>query len=144
MAGAEAPAKAFPIRLYEPGATCSGPGVMLVGDAAGIDPLLGEGISSALEYGIEAAVHLAYALDHDDYGFGGYQAAVHGGAIGRKLRWLALAAKLFYGPSRRHWFRLARVSSRAQRAGMRWYNGVGFLAGPVAGRLPNQAGNLRI
>lgn len=140
LAGVEAAPKAFPIRLYEPTAPLSAPGVLLVGDAAGIDPLLGEGISYALEYGIEAARHLEEALDRDDYGFAGYQAAIHGGAVGRKLRRLALAAKLFYGPSRQRWFRLARISRRAQRAGMRWYNGVGTLSEPLSGRLPSLPG----
>ena len=47
--------QAFPIRTFVPGAPIAAPHALLVGDAAGCDPLMGEGISYALEYGIMAA-----------------------------------------------------------------------------------------
>ena len=129
-AGAEARNRAFPIRLYTPDAPLVAAHVLLVGDAAGTDPLLGEGISYSLEYGILAAEHASRALALGDFDFSDYQRAVRESHAGRKLRRLGLAAKVFYGSRRRTWFRLARVSSRAQRAGMHWYNGVGPLSAP--------------
>lgn len=129
-AGVEARNRAFPIRLYDPKDPLVAPHVLLVGDAAGIDPLLGEGISYSLEYGMLAAEHVKRALELGEFDFSGYERAVRDSHAGRKLRRLGLAAKVFYGARRRTWFRLARVSRRAQRAGMHWYNGVGPLSAP--------------
>jgi geranylgeranyl reductase family protein len=129
-AGVAARNRAFPIRLYDPDDPLVAPHVLLVGDAAGIDPLLGEGISYSLEYGILAAEHVRRALALGEFDFSGYEKAVRRSHAGRKLRRLGLAAKLFYGSRRRTWFRLARISRRVQKAGMHWYNGVGPLSAP--------------
>lgn len=116
--------KAFPIRTYTPSARLSAPNVLLVGDAAGVDPLMGEGISFALEYGIVAADHVIAAHARRRFDFAAYETAVHGGPIGHKLRRLVEGAARFYGPRSALWFRLARLSPRAQRIGLAWYNGV--------------------
>jgi len=44
-----------PIHLFAPRSVLSAPRILLAGDAAGVDPLLGEGISLALGYGELAA-----------------------------------------------------------------------------------------
>jgi len=129
-AGVDARNRAFPIRLYSPGDPLVAPHVLLAGDAAGIDPLLGEGISYSLEYGILAAEHAKRALALGEFDFSGYEQAVRKSHAGRKLRRLGLGVKLFYGSRRKTWFRLARLSRRVQKAGMHWYNGVGPLAAP--------------
>jgi flavin-dependent dehydrogenase len=115
--------KAFPIHTYAPGARLGAPGALLVGDAAGCDPLMGEGISFALEYGMLAADAIVDGDGPRD-ALACYEAAVHCGPLGRKLRRLALGARLFYGPRARLWFRLAGASRRAQAIGLAWYNGV--------------------
>ena len=115
--------KAHPIRVYERRGPLAAPGVLLVGDAAGVDPLLGEGISFALEYGGFAAEALSEGFARDELGFRGYTRRVRSSAMGRKLGRLALMARLFYGPGSAFWFRVARLSGRAQRIGMNWYNG---------------------
>lgn len=115
--------RAHPIRLYERQARLSAPGVLLVGDAAGVDPLLGEGISYALEYGRHAAEALTEGFARGDLGFADYGARIRRSAMGTKLGRLALMARLFYGPTSRFWFWVARRSGRAQRIGMNWYNG---------------------
>jgi flavin-dependent dehydrogenase len=115
--------KAFPIRTYSPTARMAAPHALLVGDAAGVDPLMGEGISFALEYGILAADHVVRAHASGDFAFAGYERAVHDGPIGRKLARLCQGASRFYGPRGAWWFRLARMSPRAQRIGLAWYNG---------------------
>jgi flavin-dependent dehydrogenase len=117
--------KAFPIRTLTRDATVAAPRAVLVGDAAGVDPLMGEGISFALEYGVLAADAIAAGRARDDLGVGAYVRAVTQGALGRKLRRLALATTLFYGPRRRFWFRVAAASRRAQTIGLAWYNGQG-------------------
>lgn len=116
--------KAFPIRTLTRRSVLSAPGVVLVGDAAGVDPLMGEGISFALEYGILAADAIVDAHARGDFGFAAYARAVRCGPLGRKLRRLGLGAQLFYGRWPRVWFRLAAMSPRAQAMGLAWYNGV--------------------
>jgi flavin-dependent dehydrogenase len=115
--------KAFPIQTYAADTPLAAPNALLAGDAAGCDPLMGEGISFALEYGILAADAIAAAHASRDWGFAGYARSVHGGPLGRKLRRLALATRLFYGPRSRLWFRVAGASRRAQAIGLAWYNG---------------------
>lgn len=115
--------KAFPIRTYAARTPVAAPHALLVGDAAGCDPLMGEGISFALEYGVLAADAIVAAGASGDFRFRGYARAVHRGPLGRKLAHLALAARLFYGRHARLWFRVAAASPRAQRIGLAWYNG---------------------
>lgn len=116
--------QAFPIRTYARGARLAVAGALLAGDAAGCDPLMGEGISYALEYGVLAGDAIVAARDRGAQAFADYERAVHRGPLGRKLACLAWAAERFYGPRAATWFRLARVSGRAQRIGLAWYNGV--------------------
>lgn len=118
------PRKAHPIRLYRGRQAISAPGVVLVGDAAGVDPLLGEGISFALEFGLIAARTLAEGFATGDLRFRGYDRTVRRSPMGRKLRRLGFAARMMYGPAGPLWFRVARLSRRAQITGMNWYNGV--------------------
>jgi flavin-dependent dehydrogenase len=112
--------QAFPIRTFVPGAPVAAPHALLVGDAAGCDPLMGEGISYALEYGIMAADAIVAGTDAATT----YARAVAASATARKLRRLEWAARRFYGRHAAWWFRLARISRRAQAIGLAWYNGV--------------------
>ena len=81
--------KGYPIRWFSPGNQMSVPRVLLVGDAAGADPLLGEGISIALGYGSLAAREIAESFQRNDFSFNGYRRRVVGSALGRALlvRW---------------------------------------------------------
>jgi flavin-dependent dehydrogenase len=116
--------KAFPIRTLTSRSVVSAPHALLVGDAAGVDPLMGEGISFALEYAELAAGAVVDAHRRRDWSYAGYGRAVHHGPIGRKLRRLGLGARLFYGRASGLAFGLAAASRRAQGIGLRWYNGV--------------------
>jgi flavin-dependent dehydrogenase len=123
--GARADAwKAFPIRVLTPRSVVASPRALLVGDAAGAEALLGEGISFALEYGTMAGEALVAARTSGDWSFEAYSRAVLDGPIGRRLRHLWWAARLFYGPGSLPMFRLAAISGRAQLIALRWYNGV--------------------
>jgi len=115
---------AFPIHWYRPGARLAAPHAWLVGDAAGVDPLMGEGISLALEYGSIAADAAAQAMRTGDCAGAEYQHAVDHSWLGAKLRRLHLATRLFYGPTGGAWFALAERSRRVRALGLRWYNGV--------------------
>jgi flavin-dependent dehydrogenase len=118
------PVQSFPIRWYGRGARISAPDVLLAGDAAGVDPLMGEGISFAFEYGRRAAAAVVRANSSGDFAFMDYHREVASSWMGTKLRRLGVAARLFYGPAWRVCFRLATYSPRAQAMAVRWYNGV--------------------
>jgi len=90
-------AVAYPARLFAPGAAHSAPGVLLAGDAAGVDPLFGEGIAQSLEYG-------ALAADAAVRATGRRRPDLHpgdplrGGALARRLRYLHRMHRELYVP----------------------------------------------
>ena len=88
--------KGHPLRCFHPRGLFSAPRVLLVGDAAGVDPLLGEGISFALGYGDVAARALQDAFARDDFSFADYRDRVLAHRIGRFLRRRATVAWLLY------------------------------------------------
>jgi flavin-dependent dehydrogenase len=116
--------QAFPIHWYHERQPLAGPGVALVGDAAGVDPLMGEGISFALEYGRRAADAAAAAFASGDFSLAAYERDVRASWVGKKLRRLNLMVRLFYGPAWPLCFAVAGHSRRARELGLRWYNGV--------------------
>ena len=69
----EAALKGYPIRWFDPTARCAGERVVLAGDAAGVDPLFGEGISFSLRHGRVAAAAVTDAFARDDFSFAGYR-----------------------------------------------------------------------
>jgi flavin-dependent dehydrogenase len=117
--------RAAPIRWFNRRDRYAEGSVILAGDAAGVDPLMGEGISCAFEHGKVAARAIGQYLDDDPEAFTRYDRELHRGVTGRKLRKLAFAARHFYGPHHRAFFRLSRLSRRAQEVGLDWYNGAG-------------------
>lgn len=66
--------KGHPIRWWDRNGRFAQPRVILVGDAAGADPLFGEGISFALGYGPVAAAAIQHAFARQDYSFADYKA----------------------------------------------------------------------
>jgi geranylgeranyl reductase family protein len=114
---------AFPIRWFDRRDRYVKGRVMLAGDAAGVDPLMGEGISCAFEHGKLAADAAARFLSGNGDALTAYDCELHRGAIGWKLRKLGFAARHFYGPWHKTFFRLARLNRRAQEIGLDWYNG---------------------
>lgn len=97
--------KGHPIRWFSFENQLSVPRVLLVGDTAGADPLLGEGISIALGYGSLAAREIAEAFQQSDFSFNGYRSRVLRSALGRALlvRWAI--AHLIY-PLNWKWFQI--------------------------------------
>ena len=92
------PARGWPAWRYDPRARIAGPNLITVGDAAGIDPLTGEGIAVGLEHGIVAAGAIAHALESGDF----HRRLRRGGAratVGRELALDRWAAALLYPPS---------------------------------------------
>ena len=66
--------KGHPIRWWSRHGRFARPRVLLVGDAAGADPLMGEGISFALGYGAPASEAIIDAFARDDFSFDTYAA----------------------------------------------------------------------
>ena len=82
--------KGHPIRWFSPENPMSAPRVLFVGDAAGADPLFGEGISIALGYGALAAREIGEAFQRNEFSFTGYKRRVLRSALGQSLiaRWM--------------------------------------------------------
>ncbi len=79
-----------PLHLFNPFQRLARPGMLLVGDAAGADPLFGEGIGPALAYGEIAAQSIVAAFRRRDFRFRDYRPRVLASPLGRylTLRWM--------------------------------------------------------
>jgi len=86
----ESDLQGHPLRWFDPRAEFSVPGVLLAGDAAGSDPLFGEGISLALGYGKLAAQSIRAAFETGDFSFREYRRRILRSSLGQTLclRWL--------------------------------------------------------
>jgi flavin-dependent dehydrogenase len=84
------------VPLYHPLSAQSAPRVVLAGDAVGIDPLMGEGISVAIGTGMIAGHAVADAFAHDEFGFADHAARIARSPIGERLRRNWRIAPYFY------------------------------------------------
>ncbi len=100
------PLQGHPIHRFDPQGRFAAPRVLLVGDAAGVDPMLGEGISFALAYGDVAAQAIIDAFARDDFRFTGYKALIFAHPVLSQLRLRTLAAKIAYRVSSKWLFSL--------------------------------------
>ncbi|HXM51191.1 MAG TPA: NAD(P)/FAD-dependent oxidoreductase [Pyrinomonadaceae bacterium] len=92
--------KSHPLLRYEPRAPCSLDRVLLTGDAAGVDPLFGEGITSALALGMIAAQSANNAIRSNDFSFSTYDKRIRSSAIGRTMRRRRFLARRLYAKPR--------------------------------------------
>lgn len=78
-----------PIHWFSPRSRLSLPRLLLVGDAAGVDSLFGEGIAPALGYGQAAAQSIEQAFSNGDFSFRDYRRRFLLSPTGRYLlaRW---------------------------------------------------------
>jgi flavin-dependent dehydrogenase len=97
--------KGHPIRWFSPENKMSVPRVLLVGDAVGVDPIFGEGISIALGYGNLAAQEIHESIQRREYSFRGFKLRVMRSALGQTLvaRWVI--AYIIY-PLKWRWFQI--------------------------------------
>jgi flavin-dependent dehydrogenase len=101
---AEEGIEGHPIHWFSPFNTFAAENVLLVGDAAGTDPLFGEGISYALGYGAVAARCLHTAFRRGDVRFRDYRRRLFLSDVGRALLLRWLAARTAYRFSHRERF----------------------------------------
>jgi len=104
--------QAHPIRWFDARATFSAPGILLAGDAAGVDAAFGEGVSPALGYGEIAANAVVDAFAREDFSFRDYRKRVLGHSLGRALRTRTFTAKVLFslrqpGIQRLLWWRFS-------------------------------------
>lgn len=92
-----------PERWYDPAVRHSAPRILLAGDAAGTEPLLGEGISYAFYFGTMAGDSAVNALSRGDFAFSDYDRRVAWSALGIRLRLKRAVARFVYG-DRGDWF----------------------------------------
>jgi len=113
----------FSTRPFVRASTTWQPGLVLVGEACGIDRTTGEGIAQAIDMGRIAARHLGEALLAQRDDFTAYDRALRASTTGRHLLESALLARWVYGrfgaPARDYLL----ASAYARRAAMRWYRG---------------------
>jgi flavin-dependent dehydrogenase len=97
--------KGHPIRWYDPTNPVAVSRVLLVGDAAGADPIFGEGISIALGYGAIAAQEISESIQRNEFSFSGYKRRLVRSGLGQTLfaRWVI--TNIIY-PLKWRWFQI--------------------------------------
>jgi flavin-dependent dehydrogenase len=116
--------QAHPILRYDPKSAASLHRVLFAGDAAGADPLFGEGISSALALGIIAARSAFDALHNNDFSYSDYKDRIRLSAIGSTMRRRRMIARRLYSSPR-----FARLFLRHGAL----LRGLAFLRPPISG-----------
>jgi flavin-dependent dehydrogenase len=122
-----------PIRWFEPWTRMSVPRVLLAGDAAGADPLFGEGISMALGYGALASAEIGEAFQRGEFSFRRYRHRVMRSGLGQTLMVRWVVARVVYKFKWR-WFQILLWRFlKPIVAGAAWLFVLNW-----AGRLPNK------
>ncbi len=88
--------KGHPIRWWAKNGRFAIPRVLLVGDAAGADPLFGEGISFALGYGRVAAPVISDAFARHDFSFADYDGRLRNDPLFKQLQIRVRLARIAY------------------------------------------------
>lgn len=93
--------KRFAERGLDAGGPLAAPRALLIGEAAGIDPLLGEGIAQAIAYGALAGDYLAERLPAGDLRFADWDRRVRRSVLGADLHVRRRLLRRIYGGSDR-------------------------------------------
>lgn len=97
--------------------------VLLVGEAAGIDPVLGEGIAQAIQYGMFSARVLADAHRRSSYAFDSLTLSTLTDTLSFDLRVRARLVEIIYGAWRPMSERVVARSHPLARAGLSYFGG---------------------
>lgn len=120
-------------RGFQPHHPFSSRRILLVGEAAGVDPITGEGIAEAIQYGALAGPYLAEKLEVGDLGFGDWRTHFLRSPVGTDLflrRWGAFLC-----------FRLARKPVESMF--LRFPRVLDYTTGLFSGRFPSSPGGPR-
>ncbi|NNJ55172.1 MAG: NAD(P)/FAD-dependent oxidoreductase [Bacteroidia bacterium] len=88
--------QSHPIRYFSKDATFSVNNILLVGDSVGIEPALGEGISTSIAYGKVAANSILEAHQSKNFTFSTYKSSLLSSRLGESLLKQVDWAKSFY------------------------------------------------
>lgn len=99
------------------------PRIILVGEAAGIDPITGEGIAQALMYGQVVAPYLLKKLDADKLDFGDWKRTLGRTGLGVDLHMRNVLCRIFFGPARPFYERWFVQNPDAMELGARYFGG---------------------
>lgn len=88
--------KGHPIRWFDREGKFAMNRVILVGDAAGADPLFGEGIAFALGYGLPASDAVIDAFEREDFSFATYRQRIMDDGLFKHLDWRVYLARKAY------------------------------------------------
>jgi menaquinone-9 beta-reductase len=124
---AAVPFQAWPARLFEVGTVTCAPGVLAAGDAAGVDPVLGEGISQSLEYGLLAARAAVRAFRRRRFDLSGSYLPRAG--LGGRLTYMARMQDEIYVPDYERRLAYALDCSLLQR--LIWADSHGSVPAPL-------------
>ena len=109
--------KGHPLRWFDAKGQFSQPRVLLAGDAAGADPLFGEGISFALGYGRPIARAIIQAFQTQQFSFDNYKALLLAEPLFKHLVLRVRLAKIAY---RINSPRILRLGWRVANRFIRW------------------------
>ncbi|MEW5986542.1 MAG: FAD-dependent monooxygenase [Chloroflexota bacterium] len=111
------PLKGHPIRWFDRRGRFAMPRILLTGDAAGADPLFGEGIAFALGYGEVAAAAVVDAFGRQDFSFSTYRNRLLAHPLFFQLRLRTRLARMAYWLK---WPWLVRLGWRVARLVVRF------------------------
>jgi flavin-dependent dehydrogenase len=106
--------------------------VLLVGEAAGIDPVTGEGIAQAIQYGAVAGAYVARKLAESDVAFDDWGPHVRSTMVGRDLLVREAVFELFYGRRRPNVERFLLDCPDFIRVGLQHFSGKPWSRAAVA------------
>ncbi|HSH01138.1 MAG TPA: FAD-dependent monooxygenase [Anaerolineae bacterium] len=109
--------KGHPIRWFDADNVFAQPRIILVGDAAGVDPFMGEGISFALGYGTVAAQALTTAFAQQEFSFSDYRQRILQDPLLKQLVLRTRLARFSYLARQR---RFIRWGWRAMQTIIKW------------------------
>jgi flavin-dependent dehydrogenase len=124
--------KRFAERGFEHHQAYARPRVVLVGEAAGIDGLTGEGIAQAIAYGAFSGGYLAQKLAHDDLRFDDFTRRLARSDVGIDVGVRAHILPHFFGPRRPMLERLLLASPELVALGMDHFAGRRLSRGKLA------------
>jgi flavin-dependent dehydrogenase len=115
--------KRFAERGFSLAGPMARPRALLVGEAAGIDPVLGEGIAQAIQYGAVAGPYIARCLARRDLSFTDWASVVRRSRVGVDLVLRSSMARRVHGSTRKVVERLVTSSNALAIAGMHYFAG---------------------
>ncbi len=108
--------RGWPVLGYDPTLPLARPRVLLVGDAAGVDALTGEGIAVGMEQAAVAGETIVEALASGDFSLRGYTRRVRRAPVGRELVLDGRLARMLYdGDAYRRWLSLVLFDEQMLR-----------------------------